>query len=91
MIEIYLVNGEKIIMDPDISDEKNYVEFYHEITNEKNVIEISTIEYGNYKYYIIPKSKILYLRRSESEKERKEKEERLKKLENLENFNKKVE
>lgn len=79
-VEIYLINGEKIIMDTDIPDEKNYDEFLMKINDKRNIIEISNTEYGNYKYYVIPKSKILYLVKSESEKERREREERLKNL-----------
>lgn len=91
MIEIHLVNGEKITMNSDLPDRKNYDEFMFQINDENDIIEIDSVEYGSNKYYVIPKSKILYLVQIESEKEKKEKEKRLKQLEDLENFSKKVE
>lgn len=90
MIEIHLINGEKLIMNSDLPDEKNYDEFMFKINDENNIIEINTTEYGVDKYYVISKSKIMYLVQSENEKERKEKEKRLKELADSENFSKKV-
>ena len=90
MIEIHLVNGEKITMNSDLPDRKNYDEFMFQINDENDVIEIDTTEYGVDKYYVIPKSKIMYLVQSENEKERKEKEKRLKELADSENFSKKM-
>ena len=90
MIEIHLINGEKLIMNSDLPDEKNYDEFMFKINDENNIIEINTTEYGVDKYYVIPKSKIMYLVQSENEKERKEKEKRLKELADSENFSKKM-
>ena len=77
-------------MNSDLPDEKNYDEFMFKINDENNIIEINTTEYGVDKYYVIPKSKIMYLVQSENEKERKEKEKRLKELADSENFSKKV-
>ena len=77
-------------MNSDLPDEKNYDEFMFKINDENNIIEINTTEYGVDKYYVISKSKIMYLVQSENEKERKEKEKRLKELADSENFSKKV-